>query len=32
MAKKTGRTKPKIASSGINNGRKYPCGGQLKKK
>lgn len=26
------RTKPKTAPSGMNNGRKYPCGGKLQKK
>lgn len=31
MAKKKPRTKPKTATAGGNNGRKYPNGGALKK-
>lgn len=30
MAKKI-KTKPKTATSGGNSGRKYPCGGKIKK-
>ncbi len=30
MAKRT-RTKPKTATSGGNSGRKYSCGGKIKK-
>jgi hypothetical protein len=31
MVKKKPRTKPKTATAGGNNGRKYPNGGMLKK-